>query len=45
MLKVVFMCALSKIKRKRVPNLLLGICIVITTALLVNPDKRAGYHL
>ncbi|MCI8646093.1 MAG: FtsX-like permease family protein [Firmicutes bacterium] len=36
MLKVVFMCALSKIKRKRVPNLLLGICIVITTALLVN---------
>ncbi len=35
-MKTVFMCAISKMKRKRVPNLILGICILITTVLLVN---------
>lgn len=30
------MCALAKLRRKKVPNLFLGICILITAALLVN---------
>lgn len=30
------MCALGKLQRKKISNLLLGICIVITAALLVN---------
>lgn len=35
-MKTVFMCALAKLRRKKLPNILLGICILITTALLVN---------
>ena len=35
-MQAVFRCAISKLRRKRVPNLLLGICILITTALFVN---------
>ena len=35
-MKAVFMCVISKMKRKRIPNLILGICILITTVLLVN---------
>lgn len=35
-MKAVFICVISKMKRKRVPNLILGICILITTVLLVN---------
>lgn len=31
-----FMCGLAKLRRKKIPNLLLGICIVLTAALLVN---------
>ncbi|MCI8418751.1 MAG: FtsX-like permease family protein [Lachnospiraceae bacterium] len=35
-MKTVFLCALGKLRRKKVPHLLLGICILITTALLGN---------
>ncbi|MCM1257988.1 MAG: ABC transporter permease [Roseburia sp.] len=35
-MKAGFMCGLKKLKRKKIPSLLLGICILITTALLVN---------
>ena len=31
-----FLCGLAKLRRKKIPNLFLGICIVITAALLVN---------
>ena len=30
------MCGLAKVKRRKIPNLLMGICIMITAALLVN---------
>lgn len=30
------MCGVAKLRRKKIPNLFLGICIVITSALLVN---------
>lgn len=35
-MKASFMCALAKLRRKKIPNLLLGICILITTTLFVN---------
>ena len=35
-MKACLMCGLGKLKRKKVPNFLLGICILITAALLVN---------
>lgn len=35
-MKTALMCAWAKLKRKKIPNLLLGICILMTTALLVN---------
>ena len=35
-MKASFMCGLAKLRRKKIPNLFLGICIVITAALLVN---------
>lgn len=35
-MKTVLLCALAKIRRKKLSNILLGICILITTALLVN---------
>lgn len=30
------MCGMAKLKRRKIPNLLLGICILVTAALLVN---------
>lgn len=42
------MCAIAKLRRKRVPNLLLGICILIATALSVNAIvllKEVGYNI
>lgn len=35
-MKASFMCGFAKLRRKKIPNLFLGICIVITAALLVN---------
>lgn len=35
-MKASFTCALAKLRRKKVPNLFLGICILLTAALLVN---------
>ena len=35
-MKVSFTCAMAKLRRKKVPNLFLGICILLTAALLVN---------
>ncbi len=35
-MKAVIMCGFAKIKRRKIPSLLLGICITITAALLVN---------
>lgn len=35
-MNVSFMCGLAKLRRKKFPNLFLGICIAITAALLVN---------
>lgn len=35
-MKAGLMCALAKLRRKKVPNLFLGICIMLTAALLVN---------
>ena len=35
-MKASFICGLAKLRRKKIPNLFLGICIVITAALLVN---------
>lgn len=36
MVKIIFMCGLAKLRRKKLPCLLLGICILLTAALLVN---------
>ena len=36
MVKTIFMCGLAKLRRKKLPGLLLGICILFTAALLVN---------
>lgn len=30
------MCGLAKVKRRKIPNLLMGICIMVTAALMVN---------
>lgn len=30
------MCGLAKVKRRKVPNLLLGVCIIVMAALMVN---------
>ena len=35
-MKVSFMCALAKLRRRKIPNLFLGICILLTAVLLVN---------
>ena len=35
-MNAVMMCGLAKVKRRRIPNLLLGICIMITAVLMVN---------
>ena len=35
-MKASFTCALAKLRRKKVPNSFLGICILLTAALLVN---------
>ncbi len=35
-MKAGLICGLAKLRRKKIPNLLLGICILITAALLVN---------
>lgn len=35
-MKAGFLCGLKKLKRKKIPSFLLGICIVLTAALLVN---------
>lgn len=35
-MKTIFMCGLAKLRRKKVPSLLLGICIMLTAALFVN---------
>ncbi len=35
-MKITFLCALAKLRRKKIPNLLLVTCMMITTALLVN---------
>ncbi|WP_243127697.1 ABC transporter permease [Schaedlerella arabinosiphila] len=35
-LKTIFICGLAKLRRKKVPSLLLGICIMLTAALFVN---------
>ena len=35
-MRVIAMCALAKLKRRKLPNLLLGACILITAALLGN---------
>lgn len=35
-MKASFLCGLAKLRKKKIPNLFLGICIVIATALLVN---------
>ncbi len=35
-MNAVMMCGLAKVKRRRIPNLLLGICIMITAVLIVN---------
>lgn len=35
-MKAVIMCGFAKIKRRKIPSLLLGICITITAALMVN---------
>ena len=36
MVKTLWMCGLAKLRRKKLPGLLLGICILFTAALLVN---------
>ena len=36
MVKTIFMCGLAKLRRKKLPGVLLGICILFTAALLVN---------
>ena len=35
-MKASLMCSLAKLRRRKLPNLFLGICIFITTALSVN---------
>ena len=35
-MKTIFICGLAKLRRKKVPSLLLGICIMLTAALFVN---------
>ena len=35
-MKASMMCGMAKVKRRKIPNLLLGICIMATAALLVN---------
>ena len=35
-MKAGILCGLAKLKRRKLPNLLLGTCILITAALLVN---------
>lgn len=35
-MKASFMCGLARLRKKKIPNLFLGICIAITAALLVN---------
>ncbi|MDE5932342.1 MAG: ABC transporter permease, partial [Lachnospiraceae bacterium] len=35
-MKAGFICGLAKLRRKKIPNLFLGICVVLTAALLVN---------
>lgn len=35
-MKASFLCGLAKLRRKKIPNLFLGICIAIAAALLVN---------
>ncbi len=35
-MKASIMCALAKVKRRRIPNLLMGICIMVTAVLMVN---------
>lgn len=35
-MKTYFICGLAKLRRKKIPNFFLGICIMITAALLVN---------
>ncbi|MCH5264540.1 MAG: FtsX-like permease family protein [Lachnospiraceae bacterium] len=35
-MKAGFMCGLAKLRRKKIPNLFLGICILITAALFAN---------
>ena len=35
-MRTILMCALAKLKRRKLPNLLLGVCILLTAALLGN---------
>lgn len=35
-MKAILMCGLAKVKRRKVPNLLLGVCIMFMAALMVN---------
>ena len=35
-MKAGLMCGLAKLRKKKIPNLLLGICVALTAALLVN---------
>ena len=35
-MKTSLMCGLAKVKRRKVPNLLLGVCIMVMAALMVN---------